>query len=79
MEGFFTFVLFFILIVWLLGRMAPFLLTWWVRRKIRKMGKSDIYDDKGYKEGNVTIDVERGEKKIVDNNVGEYVDYEETK
>ncbi|MFA6770205.1 MAG: hypothetical protein WCR71_03435 [Bacteroidales bacterium] len=83
MEGFLTFVLVFILIVWLIGRFFPLLLAWWIRRKFGKINRDQKRYSKQqqsrYKEGDVIVEIEREEKKIVDNNVGEYIDYEETK
>lgn len=83
MEGFLTFILVFILIVWLIGRFFPFLLAWWIKRKFGKISREqNIYKNREqprYKEGDVIVEIEKEEKKIVDNNVGEYIDYEETK
>ncbi|MDD2419088.1 MAG: hypothetical protein PHP33_08485 [Bacteroidales bacterium] len=33
---------------------------------------------RNYKEGDVIVEVEKKEKKVVGNNVGEYIDFEET-
>lgn len=82
MEGFLTFILFFILIFWLIGRFFPLLLAWWIKRKFRKINRDNRYStqrESSYKEGDVIVEVEKKEKKIVDSNVGEYIDYQETK
>lgn len=83
MEGFLTFILVFILIIWLIGRFFPLLLAWWIKRKFGKISREQRrYTNRQqshYKEGDVIVDTEKKEKKIVDNNVGEYIDYEETK
>lgn len=83
MEGFLTFVLVFILIIWLIGRFFPLLLAWWIKRKFGKISREQQrysrQQEPQYKEGDVIVEIEREEKKIVDNNVGEYIDYEETK
>jgi uncharacterized protein YoxC len=84
MEGFLTFVFVVVILVWLMARFLPLILAWWVKRRIDKMSN----DMKGFsrnrqrnvhKEGDVIVDVEKKDKKIVDDSVGEYVDYEETK
>ncbi len=83
MEGFLTFVLVFALIIWLIGRFFPILLALFVKRKLAKMSNEHQRYAKQqqprYKEGDVIVEIEKEEKKIVDNNVGEYIDYEETK
>ncbi|MDP3453746.1 MAG: hypothetical protein Q8R90_12425 [Bacteroidales bacterium] len=82
MEAFFTFVLLLILFFWLLGRFAPLLLAWWIRRRFKGMvNENQNYSKRGeeFREGDVIVEVEREEKKVVDNSVGEYVDFEETK
>jgi hypothetical protein len=91
MEGFLTFLLVFFLIIWLLVRFAPYLLKWWIQKRIKRYGegfnsnnyygKGDFNRDnsKGYEEGDVYIKQRPSEEKIVDKEVGEYVDYEETK
>lgn len=82
MEGFLTFILVFILIVWLIGRFFPLLLAWWIKHKFGKITRDNRYSkqrESSYKEGDVIVEVEKKEKKIVDSNVGEYIDYEETK
>ncbi|MDX9782014.1 MAG: hypothetical protein RBT35_03415 [Bacteroidales bacterium] len=87
MEGFITFLFFTVLIIYLLVRFLPLLLTWWVRRKLSKFtGNSDAFANRGQRDGNkireedgtiVSDDVKRD--KIVDSDIGEYVEYEESK
>ncbi len=82
MEAFFTFVLFLILLFWLIGRIAPFLLAWWLKRRFRGMvNENQNYTKRPdeFNEGDVIVKGEREERKVVDNSVGEYVDFEETK
>jgi hypothetical protein len=84
MEGFLTFILVVVLLVWLMARFFPLILAWWVKRKIERMnddmnGYSRSKRRDAHKEGDVIIDVDNKDKKIVDDSVGEYVDYEETK
>lgn len=82
MEGFLTFILFFVLIVWLIGKFFPLMLAWLIKRKFGKIGRDQQKyareQESRYKEGDVIVEIEREEKKIVDNNIGEYIDYEET-
>lgn len=81
MEGFFTFVLVLFLLFWLLGRLAPMLLAWWVRKKFRNIEREQNKQNwsQSFKEGDVIVDVGKEDRKVVDNTVGEYVDFEETK
>ena len=77
MEGFLTFILFFVLIVWLIGKFFPLMLAWLIKRKFGKIGRDQQRyareQESRYKEGDVIVEI-----KIVDNNIGEYIDYEET-
>lgn len=87
MEGFITFILATLLVIFILTRLMPFLLAWWIRKKFSKLsGDPDAFkrgfqrDGKKITEVDGTIvsdDVERD--KIVDRDVGEYVEYEESK
>ncbi len=81
MEGFFTFVLVLFLLFWLLGRLAPMLLAWWVRKKFRNIEREQNKQNRSqsFKEGDVIVDVGKEDRKVVDNTVGEYVDFVETK
>lgn len=84
MEGFLTFVFVVVILIWLMARFFPLILAWWVKRRIEKMndGMRDFSRERqrnSHKEGDVIVDVEKKDKKIVDDSVGEYVDYEETK
>ncbi len=84
MEGFFTFVFILILLFWILIRLLPFLLRWWVKRGLRNFESGFHHNNKerkkeNIKEGEVTIEVNEAKHKVVDNSIGEYVDYEETK
>jgi len=80
MEGFITFVLIFILIIWALSRVVPLLLAWWLRRKFSDIAaRQQQYQNKSTtKDGDVIIEEEKREPKVVDKNVGEYIDFEET-
>ncbi|MDD3299586.1 MAG: hypothetical protein PHV91_01960 [Bacteroidales bacterium] len=82
MEGFLTFIFVFIIILWAVGRLFPYLLAWWLKRKFSRMGGTNPMSrdksQRNYKEGDVIVEVEKKEKKVVGNNVGEYIDFEET-
>jgi len=75
---FITIVLVLFFIVWLLGRYMPRILLWWLGRKMSKMGGESFRTNDNYNEGDVIINQKR-EEKIMDNTIGEYVDFEETK
>ena len=78
MDVFITIVLVLFFIVWLLGRYMPRILLWWLGRKMSKMGGESFRTNDNYNEGDVIINQKR-EEKIMDNTIGEYVDFEETK
>jgi hypothetical protein len=66
-----TIFLFIILFFWIVGRVLPLLLGWWVKRKLGKFGNQQ--ENSGFS------NVKQRKNKIIDKNVGEYVDFEETK
>lgn len=80
MEGFITFVFILILIIWAISRVVPLLLAWWLRRKFRDIaaGQQHYHKNTTTAEGDVIIEEEKREPKVVDKNVGEYIDFEET-
>ena len=57
------------------------LLAWWVRKKFRNSVREQNKQNRSqaFKEGDVIVDVGKEDRKVVDNTVGEYVDFEETK
>lgn len=81
MEGFITFLLFFFLFMWLLRRLFPLLLTWWIKRKVSNgsFGREPDYNQEQQKkqEGKVTITQVPKQEKVIDKEVGEYIDFEE--
>jgi hypothetical protein len=83
MEAFLTFILFLFLFFWLVTRFGPILLAWWLKRKFGGYAgdKRGYYEDENkYKEGDTIIDnISKPQNKVVDKNMGEYVDFEETK
>jgi hypothetical protein len=82
MGGFFTFVIILFLLFWLIGRFGPILLAWWIKRNIGKFSgnRGNYPANENYKEGETIINNNiRKESKIVDKNIGEYVEFEETK
>ena len=83
MEAFFTFIIIIILFFWVVARFGPLLLGWWIKRKFGKIaGEEKSYTSNGenYKEGETIINSNTSnQNKVVDKNIGEYVDFEETK
>ncbi|MBP6364765.1 hypothetical protein SDC9_18207 [bioreactor metagenome] len=87
MEGFITFIFIAALIIFILSRVAPLLLAWWVRKKISNLSggqdpfrEADKNDGRKISEVDGTIISDQVERdKIVDSDVGEYVDFEESK
>ena len=77
---FITILLILFLIVWLLGRFLPRILVWALNRRMRKIERENGYAqaNSNYKEGEVTVQQKR-EEKIMDDTIGEYIDFEETK
>jgi len=82
MEAFLTFILFLFLFFWLVTRFGPILLAWWLKRKFGSFngnGRGFPADENKYKEGDTIIDnISKPQNKVVDKNMGEYVDFEET-
>lgn len=103
MEGFITFLFFFVLFMWAMGKIFPHLLAWFVRRRMKKGGMDGFagfggpggfagfwsnmgpqggagngYDPQEKKqEGKVIISDIPKQEKVIDKEVGEYVDFEE--
>ncbi|MDO4736344.1 MAG: DUF4834 family protein [Bacteroidia bacterium] len=90
MEGFITFVLVFVCVIWVLGKIFPRLLVWYLQRKVNKGGWGNFgrgfnggFDaqqsgQERQKEGDVTISsTVEPQKKVFDKNDGEYIDFEE--
>lgn len=98
MEFLITFLLVFIGVIWILGKVLPRLLTWYLKGKIEKMGsaggfgqpqggdpaaaarmKEEQIRQSKAQEGRVTIVQQEQSEKVIERNMGEYVDYEEEK
>lgn len=86
MEGFITFLLFFFLFMWVMKRLFPLILTWWIKRKVKSgaFGGGAFGQQYGYtepqekrEEGKVTITSIPEQEKVIDKEVGEYIDFEE--
>lgn len=91
MEGFITFLFFFVLFMWAMGKLFPLLLAWFIKRKMKKGGMNGFwssmgqqnYRDESYaaqqkkQEGKVIISDIPKQEKVIDKEVGEYVDFEE--
>ncbi len=99
MEGFITFLFFFVLFMWLMKRIFPLLLAWFIKRKLKQGGQSGNgfagpggfgFWSTGFgdntrsnasgmkkEEGKVVITDIPKQEKVIDKEVGEYVDFEE--
>lgn len=99
MEGFITFLFFFILFMWVMKKLFPLLLAWFIKRRIEKGGASGSgftgpggfgFWSTGFgnsgdgqarehkkEEGKVVITDIPKKEKVIDKEVGEYVDFEE--
>lgn len=104
MEGFITFLFFFVLFIWAMGKLFSLFLAWFIKRKMKKggmngfsafggpggyagfwsnMGQPQNAPDEGFaakqkkQEGKVIISDIPQKEKVIDKEVGEYVDFEE--
>ncbi len=99
MEGFITFLFFFILFMWVMKKLFPLLLAWFIKRRIEKGGASGggftgpggfgfwstgfgnagaaQKHEQKKEEGKVVITDIPKKEKVIDKEVGEYVDFEE--
>ncbi len=83
MGAFFSFLLSTVIIVYLIGLVGRLVLRWWVQRKMRQMGADgSAYAGTGRrqpksKEGTVKVTQVTRESRVVNKNLGEYVEYEE--
>jgi len=80
MEAFLTILLVFVIFIWLLSRFGPMLFTWWIKRRVEKLSGrvNDNYKREDYKEGDTIVSMDQGKEKVVDPNVGEYVEFTES-
>lgn len=88
MEGFITFLFFLVLFGWIIGKLFPIILAWVIKRKMKKgqmnggftgfggFQQQDPYAEKK-QEGKVIISDIPKQEKVIDKEVGEYVDFEE--
>lgn len=72
MEIFLTVVILIIVFFWILSKALPFLLKAWIRRRFGHFEETP----RG-KEGDVFVEHSEKQEKVIDKNVGEYVDFEE--
>jgi hypothetical protein len=75
MLAFLKFILITFLVLSILGYILRFALRIYLTRLARRMGHRE--EDKGQKVGDAYIKGTTSKEKIVDKNVGDYVDYEE--
>lgn len=82
MEFILTFLIIFLGIGWVLKRLFPILLTWYVKRKIKDgpwIKEEPQMRQKRAQEGTVTVEKGVEKEKVIDKNIGEYIDFEEEK
>lgn len=99
MEGFITFLFFTVLFFWLMKRLFPLLLAWFIKRKMKQGGPNGggFAGSNGFgfwstgfgnmagenagsekkEEGKVVITDIPKQEKVIDKEIGEYVDFEE--
>ncbi len=79
MEGFITFLLFFFLFMWLMKRLFPLILAWFIKKKLKQAGQDAYSGTNEHKkeEGKVVITDIPKQEKVIDKEIGEYVDFEE--
>jgi len=75
MVGFLKFILITFLVLTILGYLSRFLLKIFLIRLAKKMNPTE--DDKGQRIGDTYIKGNPSKEKVVDKEVGDYVDYEE--
>jgi hypothetical protein len=82
MEGFISFIFITVIIIWLIGRIAPFLLKWWIRKKFGSFadpgGERPQQGNRVKEEDGTIVSDNVKRDKLVDDSVGEYIDYEES-
>ena len=80
MDIFITILIVLFLLGWLLAKMLPRILVWAFNRSMKKMAENarNYAENAENTEGEVIIKKSR-EEKIVDDTIGEYIDFEETK
>ena len=80
MEAILTALLFFFLFIWLSGRLMPRLLAWYLKRKMGIDHKGGAERSRGWRkdnEGEIEIKYSEPREKVIDKNIGEYIDFEE--
>lgn len=85
MEFFLTLIIVFIIVSWLLGKFLPRLLVWYLGKKFgmgntgyRRYEGGNTEEPAG-KEGDVTVSKIEEKEKVIEKEMGEYIDYEEEK
>ena len=88
MEAFITFLFFLVLFGWVMGKLFPIILAWFIKRKLKKgqmnggftgfgwQPQQEPYQEKK-QEGKVIISDIPKQDKVIDKEIGEYVDFEE--
>ena len=87
MEGFITFLFFLVLFGWIMGKLFPIILAWFIKRRLKKGQMNGGFTGFGWQpqqewqekkqEGKVIISDIPKQEKVIDREIGEYVDFEE--
>ena len=85
MEFFLTLIIIFIVVFWLLGKFLPRLLVWYMGRKFgaNSTGTRGFTGGRAEepvgREGDVTVSKIEEKEKVIEKEMGEYIDFEEEK
>lgn len=79
MEGFLTFLLFFVLFIWIARRIFPYLIVRWIKKRVGGVASNMEFQSerRDREEGEVFVKGVRPEKKVMNEKIGEYTDFEE--
>ena len=72
----------FVLAGWLMKKIFPILLVWFVKRRMKKGVFASQYQEDFHRkeeEGKVTVVTMDQKEKVIEKDMGEYVDFEEEK
>ena len=97
MEFIISVLVMFVVFGWVMKKIFPFLITWYIKRKMKNGGGAsfgqfgqfgqygpfgfagDVDEDKQKEEGKVTVVTMDQKEKVIEKNMGEYIDFEEEK
>lgn len=87
MEFLLTIIVIFVAVSWVLGKLLPRILTWYLTKKVKNMqnnfyggaakqAKEEEIKKSKEQEGTVRVTRVVRQDKIIDSTIGEYIDYE---